>query len=144
MFTNRRAEPAASTVLRGGLVVWLLGMLLLTPAFGQPLTTRQPATEQQKIDYLITTIADLHDAVFIRNGIAYDATQAAAHLRLKLRFAGRRVKTADQFISCCATGSSVSGANYTIRFTNGPTLDAATWLRHKLAAYEASHSSDPH
>jgi hypothetical protein len=96
-----------------------------------------PPSERQKIDYLIATVAGLHDAVFIRNGTTYDASQAAAHLRLKWRFAGPRVHTADEFITCCATRSSVSGINYTIRFAHGPAVDAAAWLRGRLAAYEA-------
>lgn len=144
MFTIHRPAPARSSRLRGGLAAWLLCLLLLAPVFGQQVTTRQPPTEQQKIDYLISTVADLHDAVFIRNGTAYDATQAAAHMRLKLRFAGSRVKTADEFITRCATGSSVSGVHYTIRFANGPALDVATWLRNKLAAYESDSASNPH
>ncbi|MDW2981700.1 MAG: DUF5329 family protein [Rhodanobacter sp.] len=94
-----------------------------------------PPTEQQKIDYLIATIATLHGASFIRNGSAYDGAQAAAHMRLKLRFAGSRVKTADDFIVYCATSSSVSGARYSIRFADGHSIDAATFLRGRLAAF---------
>lgn len=144
MFTIHRPAPARSSRIRGGLAAWLLCVFLLAPAFAQQAVTRQAPTEQQKIDYLISTVADLHDAVFIRNGTAYDATQAAAHLRLKLRFAGSRVKTANEFITQCATGSSVSGVHYTIRFANGPTLDSATWLRDKLTAYESDSVSNPH
>lgn len=143
MLTLRRSVFPTSSILRRGLLAWLLSIVLLAPAFGQHVTTRPPPTEQQKIEYLISTVAALHDAAFIRNGTAYDATQAAAHLRLKWRMAGGRVKTADQFISRCATGSSVSGIHYGIRFGNGPTLDAATWLRHKLAAYESERSEHP-
>ncbi len=136
--------PALYSRLRGGMAAWMLFVLLLSPAFGQQVVPRQPPTEQQKIDYLITTVANLHDAVFIRNGTAYNASQAAAHMRLKLRFAGSRAKTADAFITCCATGSSVSGINYTIRFIHGPTVDASTWLRSKLAAYEADNALSMH
>jgi hypothetical protein len=143
MLTIRRPVFLTSPLLRGGLAAWLLSIVLLTPAFGQHVTTRLPPSERQKIEYLISTVAALHDAAFIRNGTAYDATRAAAHLRLKWRMAGGRVKTADQFISRCATGSSVSGIHYAIRFGNGPTLDAATWLRHKLAAYESETAEHP-
>lgn len=144
MLTTSPSLPAMYSRLRGGLAAWLLFVVLLSPAFGQQPAPRQLPTEQQKIDYLIAVVADLHDAAFIRNGTAYDASQAAAHMRLKLRFAGSRVKTADDFIRCCATGSSVSGVNYTIRFANGPTVDAASWLRSKLAAYEADNASPTH
>ena len=116
------------------LLAWLLSALLLTPGFAQqPAPT--PVTEQQKIDYLIATVATLHGASFIRNGSAYDGAQAAAHMRLKLRFAGSRVKTADDFIVYCATSSSVSGARYSIRFADGHSIDAATFLRGRLAVF---------
>jgi hypothetical protein len=97
----------------------------------------QSTVEQQKIDWLIDSVATLHDARFIRNGQAYDATRAADHLRLKLRFAGDRVKTAEDFIDYCATRSSMSGRRYSIRFADGRTVDAATFLRERLAAYPA-------
>lgn len=116
------------------LLTWLLFVLLLTPALAQRLVP-SPPTEQQKIDYLIATIVTLHGASFIRNGSAYDGAQAAAHMRLKLRFAGSRVKTADDFIVYCATSSSVSGARYSIRFADGHSIDAATFLRGRLAAF---------
>ena len=116
------------------LLAWLLSALLLTPAFArQP--APMPPTEQQKIDYLIATVATLHGASFIRNGSAYDGAQAAAHMRLKLRFAGSRVKTAEDFIVYCATGSSVSGTRYSIRFADGHSIDAATFLRGRLAVF---------
>jgi hypothetical protein len=141
MFATTIPAPGTPlrTRLRRMMAAWLLFVILLTPALGQQAAPSQPPTEQQKIDYLVASIAALHDAVFIRNGTAYDASRAAAHMRLKLRFAGDHVKTADDFITCCATDSSVSGINYTIRFADGRTVDAATYLRGKLVIYGASH-----
>ena len=131
MLPSIRHLPAC---LSKALLAWLLFALLLTPALArQPVSS--PPTEQQKIDYLISTVATLHGASFIRNGSAYDAEHAAAHMRLKLRFAGSRVKTVDDFIVYCATGSSVSGTRYTIRFADGQSIDAATFLRGKLAVF---------
>jgi hypothetical protein len=108
---------------------WLFCFVLLTPALGQQ------SVEKQKIDYLIASVAALKDATFIRNGTSYDAEQAASHMRLKLRMAGSRVQTAEDFIVYCATGSSMSGTRYTIHFSDGRTVDAATFLRDRLAAY---------
>ncbi len=118
----------------------LLLLALLPPAIGQrvaeaPNPAQQQALEQQKIDYLIDTVAALKQASFIRNGQAYDASHAAAHMRLKLRFAGSRVKTAEEFISYCATASSMSGIRYAIRFADGHTMDSAAFLQQKLAEY---------
>ncbi len=107
-------------------------------------TVDQQAIEQQKIAYLIDAVASLKDARFIRNGSSHDAAQAAAHMRLKLRFAGSRVKTAEEFITCCATGSSVSGLPYTIRFADGRTVESATYLRAKLAAYPSTAAQASH
>jgi len=108
------------------LILW---GFLVAPAFGQQ------AIEQRKIEYLIGSIAHLQDATFIRNGNEYDAGQAADHLRAKLRNAGSRVRTAEDFILYCATGSSMSGEKYLIRFADGRTVDTADFLRGKLAAY---------
>lgn len=113
----------------------MLCTLLALPAFGQQVV------ERQKIAYLIDSVATLQGATFIRNGIAYDAAGAAEHMRLKLRFAGSRVKTAKDFITYCGTGSSVTGAPYTIRFRDGHIVDSATFLHEKLAGYEARAAS---
>jgi hypothetical protein len=98
----------------------------------------QPDAERARIDYLIESVAGLHAATFVRNGGEYDAQQAADHLRLKLRNAGNRVRTAEEFIACCATGSSMTGEKYRVRFADGRTVDMAEFLRAKLAAYAAS------
>ena len=119
----------------------LLSFAPLSPALGQQAQdpglqqARQEAFEQQRIDYLIDSVAALKGASFIRNGKAYDAAKAASHMRLKLRFAGSQIHTAEDFIVCCGTGSSASGINYTIRFADGHSIDSASFLRHKLAEY---------
>ncbi|OOG38124.1 hypothetical protein B0E51_14825 [Rhodanobacter sp. C05] len=109
----------------------VLFALLAMPVFGQQ------NIEQQKIAYLIDSVATLQDATFIRNGTAYDAAHAADHMRLKLRFSGSRIKTAEDFIVYCGTGSSMSGIKYTIRFQDGHSVDSATFLHRRLAEYEA-------
>ncbi|TPG08225.1 hypothetical protein EAH75_00965 [Rhodanobacter glycinis] len=116
----------------------ILFTLLALPAFAQQ------DVEQQKIAYLIESVATLQGATFIRNGTEYDAKRAADHMRLKLRFAGSRVKTAEDFITYCGTGSSMSGIKYTIRFQDGHIIDSATFLHGKLAGYEARMASDTH
>ena len=113
---------------------WVLSMAVLftTFAFAASLT------EQQKIDALIHSIEVLPDAQFIRNGTAYDGKAAAEHLQQKRRYAGDRIKTASDFIVCCASRSSASGKAYQIRFTNGETMDAEVFLRAELKRIEAS------
>lgn len=93
--------------------------------------------EGQKIDYLIAAIETLNNAQFVRNGTAYDAKAAADHLRLKLKNAGSRVKTAEDFIRYCASVSSVSGTPYGIRFSDGRVVTSEAYLRQKLSEFEA-------
>jgi len=114
----------------------LISVLSAAPALAQP------SAEQARIEYLIESVATLNDARFIRNGVEYDSRKAADHLRAKLRNAGSRVRTAEDFILYCAAGSSMSGEKYRIRFADGRTVDTADFLRGKLAAYaeQAGHS----
>jgi hypothetical protein len=114
----------------------LLRLLLLALALsGAPATARSPL-EAQRIDYLISTVAAMHDAQFIRNGTSYDARAAAEHLRTKLSFAGSHVQTAEDFIRYCATSSSVSGRPYEIRLADGQVVRTADFLRDKLAEFD--------
>jgi hypothetical protein len=113
------------------LCILLLAAGLAMPAFGQP------AQEQAKIAYLINAVAELHGARFIRSGVEYDSARAADHLRLKLRRSGSRIATAMDFIVYCATGSTMNGDRYRIRFSDGRIVDSADFLRDKLAAYDA-------
>lgn len=101
----------------------------------------QTNAELKKIDYLIQSIATLQNATFVRNGIEYDAPRAADHLRMKLRFAGNRVKTAEDFIVNCATASSASAQKYQIKFQDGHVVEAATYLRNKLTDYAPATDS---
>ncbi|GAA0709727.1 DUF5329 family protein [Dokdonella soli] len=125
-----------SRLLNKVVVTWIFFAALVTPAFGQQ------AIEQQKIAYLIASVAALHDATFIRNDNEYDAERAAEHLRLKLRYASDRVRTAEDFIAYCGTGSSMSGIKYEIRFRDGRTIESATFLHYKLVEYETKAADD--
>jgi len=91
--------------------------------------------ESRKIDFLIAAIETLGDAKFVRNGTAYDAKAAADHVRLKLKNAGSRVRSADDFIRYCASVSSVSGAPYQIRFSDGRVVTSEAFFRQKLSEY---------
>lgn len=100
-----------------------------------------PPSEQVKIQSLIASVEQLKGAVFIRNGTEYDAHKAADHLRLKLKYAGKRVQSADQFISNLATGSSMTGKPYQIRFSDGHTVESAVFFREQLRRIESGHRS---
>lgn len=71
--------------------------------------------EQHRIDLLLTAIGKQDDLVFIRNGSEHTAEEAVNHLKRKMRSAGNKISTAEEFIDHLATGSSFSGKPYTIR-----------------------------
>ena len=116
----------------------LFAVALLTFAAVATATDRLPA-EDARIEYLLTVVASLHDAQFIRNGTSYDSATAVKHLRLKLRAAGSRIKTAEDFIRNCASASSVSGRPYEIRFSDGRVVRSADFLRQKLMEFDEAH-----
>lgn len=99
----------------------------------------QPAkpSEAQKIETIIRVLENLKEAQFIRNGSAYNATEAGAHLRMKWKYAGRAVKTAPDFIRLCGSGSSMSGKPYLIRYKDGHEVKAGDFLWTELKQLEA-------
>ena len=118
---------------------WLLLLCLVfaASAFAAPLT------EQQKIDALIHGVETMPGTPFIRNGTSYDGKAAADHLRLKLRNSWGRIKTADDFITRIASGSSMSGQPYQIRMANGTTENAEVYFRAELKRIEAQQAAPP-
>lgn len=102
----------------------------------------RPLEEQKKIDYLIGEVKR-STARFLRNGDEHTAPRAAAHLARKLRFAGKRVQSARDFIVGIATKSETSGRVYEIRWPDGRRQPLAEWLRSRLAAYENAKTPPP-
>ncbi len=109
-------------------VLLVLSLLLLSLSAVAAATTHA----DREIDALIASVAQLKGATFIRNGSEHSATDAASHLQLKRRNAGKRIKTAEDFITYCATRSSFSGKPYRIRMANGQTVDSADFFRARL------------
>jgi hypothetical protein len=95
----------------------------------------QDTSETAKIQYLITSVETLEGAKFIRNGSEYDARPAADHLRLKLKVAGKKVKTAEDFIKYCASKSSITDKPYLMRFADGTTVKSEVYFRDKLKTF---------
>jgi len=113
--------------------LWFLALISL--AVGTAYA--QDPAEAAKIHQLIAAVETLEGAQFIRNERAYDAKAAADHLRLKLKTAGSRVKTADDFIRLCGSRSSLSGEKYRIRFADGTTVDSEVFFRNRLKTLPA-------
>jgi len=98
----------------------------------------RPAHEQKKIEYLIGQVKG-SSATFLRNGGEHTASRAASHLERKLRYAGKRVQTARDFIVGIASKSQTSGKPYEIRWPDGRRQRLAEWLTARLAVYEKEH-----
>jgi deferrochelatase/peroxidase EfeB len=123
----------------------LLGCLLaFTPSalltFAEP-PASQPATraalsEPEKIERLIQAVSGLQDAVFIRNDQEHTAADAAEHMRRKLKAAGDRVRTVEEFIENIASKSNATGKPYKIRFKDGREVESAAFLREMLKEIE--------
>jgi hypothetical protein len=112
-------------------VVMVLLSLVVARAFAQD------TSETVKIQYLIASVETLEGAKFIRNGSEYDARAASDHLRLKLKMAGKKVKTAEDFIKFCASQSSITGKPYLLRFADGTTVKSEMFFRNKLKTFAA-------
>ena len=97
------------------------------------------AQAQREIDHLLEFIGSSNCTV-VRNGEAHPAADAREHLAMKLRFAGSRITTADEFVRYLATGSSSSGEPYKIICgrKEGP---AGAWLSLELERYRKTASA---
>lgn len=110
-------------VRRAGVVLALIGTAIAFPTLGQ-------SAAPGEIDFLIGRI-EQSGCQFVRNGSAYPATEAAAHLRKKLNAARRSLST-EQFIEHVASKSSMSGEPYLIRCAGRSDETSAAWLRRAL------------
>jgi uncharacterized protein YlzI (FlbEa/FlbD family) len=111
--------------------VW--GLLLLSFFFFFAAAPAHATSEEDKITMLIESVRDTPESTqFIRNGKAYSVAEAVSHLNLKYSKGKNRVKTAEDFIKHVASGSSVSGEAYLIRYPDGTTVTTATFFTERL------------
>jgi len=90
-----------------------------------------PMSEQQKIQALLHDVEMHDDLRFIRLGSVHSSTEAARMLRIKLHFAGARIRTADEFIDYIASATA-SGSPYFVLFPNGKRVPSGEFLRAEL------------
>lgn len=96
-------------------------------------------TEEQKIEKLILYI-EKSEAIFIRNGEEFNAKDAAEHLRMKRKKAGKKVKTAKEFIDFVASKSYLSGEPYKMKFKTGAIINTRDMLYNELKKIEKQSS----
>ena len=116
-----------------------LGILLAIVAFLPCSLGARDAREQARIDFLIHGVETATNVKFVRNGSEYDGVAGAKHLRMKLGYAGERVKTAEDFVKYCASESSFTHQKYKIRAADGTTSDAATYFQARLREFDEKH-----
>ncbi len=122
-------------MVREALSAALLVALAVPLRAGAPV---RPVAEQTKIDFLLGEVK-ASPAIFLRNGREYPGSRAASHLSTKLKFAGRRVQSARQFIVGIASHSEESGKPYEIRWPDGRREPLAEWFLERLEFYEREH-----
>jgi hypothetical protein len=108
---------------------------LLLVSFTPASASEPDPQEAGKIRYLISSVETLQGATFIRNGTEHSPRDAAEHLRMKLKKAGKRVRTAEDFIKLCASRSFLSGEPYLIKYDNGSVVRTEAFLREKLKVF---------
>ena len=111
---------------------FLLALLLVALPLA---AAKRPGAEQEKIDWLLSEI-ERSDATFLRNGAEFDGRKAASHLNMKLFWAGKRVRTARDFILGVCSHSEASGKPYEVRFKDDTRRPLAQWLTGRLDAFE--------
>ncbi len=114
-------------MIKRGLAFFLLASMTVTQAAAM--------SEQEKIRVLLMRI-EKSGLTFIRNGSEYSSRDARKHLELKLSKAGSVIRTAEQFVTHIATGSSWTGKPYYIKLHDGSVVTSAAWLRKNLAEME--------
>jgi hypothetical protein len=118
----------------------LLAALLAIAAYAAAVPPAAALTEGEKIDALIRTVESRNDLHFIRLGTTHTAAEAANMLRVKLSFAGDRVKTVNDFIEYVAT-QTLSGSPYFVVYPDGKQVTSAEFLRQELKRIERSPPS---
>jgi hypothetical protein len=142
-FGDQWANRCADLALEGTFSIKVVRMtrlhgkvyLLLSVGWGLLFGTLAAGQEtDRRINALIAHVESAKELVFIRNGQAYPAPEAARHLRLKWQHAGSRVQSVDDFIELCASRSSLSGQPYLIQLPDGQTIHAAQYFKSLAAA----------
>ena len=94
-------------------------------------------SERDKIDALLTDVESHSELKFLRLGSLHTSSEAASMLRTKLRFAGSRVKTADDFINDVAT-ATLSGHPYYVIYPDGKRVSSSEFLHGELERLTAT------
>jgi hypothetical protein len=132
-----RSSNRKSSRHTGGALIALLAALLVHGALAATVAPPVPLSDAEKIQALIRAVEERKDLQFIRLDTAHSAREAASVLRIKLAFAGDRVKTVDDFIDHVAT-ATMTGKPYFVRYPDGREVTSAEFLRQELKRIEGA------
>ena len=104
------------------------------PAWGAEGSHR--LSEPERIAALLDVV-ERSGARFVREGKVYSGAAGRKHLERKLRHAGDRITTAEQFIEGIASRSSLTGRLYLVRLPGDEEVETRVWLRQRLAEIDA-------
>ena len=124
-----KSPNTAVRTLGARVVVFALVVLVQAPLAMQVHAAQM--TEQEKIDALLQDIEAHNDLRFLRLGSIHSSAEAVQMLRIKLRFAGSRVKTANLFIDRIASATA-SGSTYYVIYPDGRKVASRDFLRGEL------------
>ena len=125
-----------------GAFVALLAAVVVQGVLAATTVPAAPLSDAEKIEALIVAVEARKDLQFIRLDTAHSAGEAGRMLRVKLAFAGDRVKTVDDFIDHVAT-ATMSGKPYFVRFPDGREVTSAEFLRQELKRIEQPPAAKP-
>jgi len=128
-------RPLASAILLSLVLGWgIVGAF--SPPPGQAGEDVRGLAERDRIAALLEA-AERSGARFVRQGKEYSGAEGRKHLERKLRYAGERVRTAEEFIEGIASRSSITGRPYRVRLPERQEKEAGPWFRDMLAEIDA-------
>jgi hypothetical protein len=128
---RRSGRALVLQALRSGAAL----LVAMTAMYATAVHADPSPAAQAEIDHLLAFVA-ASPCTFIRNGTPYPAAEARDHLAGKLRFAGGRISTAEEFVRYLATESSMSHEPYKVKCA-AKEMPAGVWLSEELKRYRA-------
>jgi hypothetical protein len=113
------------------LAALLTAFLMIMPTAGQ---SAQRGDTDKAVQHLMNYVSG-SGLTFIRNSSSYTSTEAAEHMNKKYQHFKTDIKTAEDFITLCATKSILSGKPYLLIDKEGHEVRTSEWLKTELATY---------